>query len=231
MLVSPDTCSGAVKDGGFNLQFAGSAHPGTPPPSSGCPGARGNPALQPLANNGGPTQTMALGAGSAAIDAGPSFPIVCPVTDQRGDLRPDASEQACDIGAFEFHDIRVIFCAACLFTAGGELGPRFFAVSAAAAEANGVTIRLELRKARTLVLLVRLVAARKLTVVGYVRLGQHPAGRSKFHWDLRVRGRLLPPGRYQLILYALDGDVLSLPASPNSRTLLVLRHGNVRVGR
>jgi predicted outer membrane repeat protein len=54
--------------------------------------------LGPLADNGGPTETHALLAGSPAIDAGsPACPP--PVTDQRGVLRPQGA--ACDIGAFE----------------------------------------------------------------------------------------------------------------------------------
>jgi hypothetical protein len=59
-----------------------------------------NPLLGPLANNGGPTQTMALLAGSPAIDAG--LPTFCPATDQRGIARPDQPGTACDIGAYEF---------------------------------------------------------------------------------------------------------------------------------
>jgi len=53
-----------------------------------------------LDNNGGPTQTLALLPGSRAIDAVPLQ--VCSITiDQRGKPRPDGSENACDIGAFE----------------------------------------------------------------------------------------------------------------------------------
>lgn len=59
-----------------------------------------NPNLGALANNGGPTQTMALLAGSPAIDA--ASPTFCPATDQRGVLRPDQPGTACDIGAYEF---------------------------------------------------------------------------------------------------------------------------------
>lgn len=55
-----------------------------------------DPKLGPLANNGGPTQTLALLTGSPAIDAGGS---TCPSTDQRGVTRPQGP--ACDIGAFE----------------------------------------------------------------------------------------------------------------------------------
>ncbi|MCB0108002.1 MAG: hypothetical protein KDE53_18900 [Caldilineaceae bacterium] len=54
--------------------------------------------LGPLTNNGGPTATIALNAGSVAIDAGDN--TRCPATDQRGVMRPVGSH--CDIGAFEF---------------------------------------------------------------------------------------------------------------------------------
>lgn len=57
-----------------------------------------NPALGALANNGGLTNTMALGAGSAAIDAGNN--ATCALTDQRGIARPQGAK--CDLGAFEF---------------------------------------------------------------------------------------------------------------------------------
>lgn len=65
-----------------------------------------NPKLKPLADNGGPTKTMALKASSPAIDAGISSGLT---TDQRGQPRPfnfpgiheaPASDNS-DIGAFE----------------------------------------------------------------------------------------------------------------------------------
>jgi CSLREA domain-containing protein len=61
--------------------------------------ATGNPQLGALANNGGPTQTRLLGAGSAAIDRGTCFGTGIPKTDQRGQIRP--SGDTCDIGAIE----------------------------------------------------------------------------------------------------------------------------------
>ncbi len=65
-----------------------------------------------LRNNGGLTQTLALQPGSPAIDAVPgnacSITVTDPsgqnltiTTDQRGDPRPDGSENACDVGAYE----------------------------------------------------------------------------------------------------------------------------------
>ncbi|HEX6152994.1 MAG TPA: Ig domain-containing protein [Solirubrobacterales bacterium] len=60
-----------------------------------------NPLLEPLADNGGPTETQALAAGSPAFDAVPA--AKCPTkVDQRGEPRPGLGEKLCDIGAFEF---------------------------------------------------------------------------------------------------------------------------------
>lgn len=76
---------------------------------TGCPtGGSGNLTISPatvfvtvlereLADNGGPTRTLALRPGSPAIDAGDT--ASCPATDQRGIERPQGV--ACDIGAFE----------------------------------------------------------------------------------------------------------------------------------
>jgi beta-glucanase (GH16 family) len=53
--------------------------------------------LGPLADNGGPTLTHALGTTSPAIDA--ALAAACPATDQRGVSRPQGS--GCDVGAYE----------------------------------------------------------------------------------------------------------------------------------
>jgi CSLREA domain-containing protein len=58
---------------------------------------QGDPNLAGLANNGGPTDTMELAFGSAAINGGNG--ATAPPTDQRGYLRSGVS----DIGAFEFN--------------------------------------------------------------------------------------------------------------------------------
>lgn len=55
------------------------------------------PQLGPLANNGGPTHTMALLSGSPALDAGTC--TGAPAFDQRGMPRPQNG--SCDIGAYE----------------------------------------------------------------------------------------------------------------------------------
>ena len=64
-----------------------------------CPGINADPKLGPLQDNGGPTQTMALGTGGPAIDQVPAADAGCPASDQRGVLRPFGS--GCDIGAYE----------------------------------------------------------------------------------------------------------------------------------
>jgi hypothetical protein len=101
----PSDIDGAVtSDGGFNLiGDSGSAaglHDGTNHDLVGH-----DPKLGPLADNGGPTPTMALLVGSPAIDAG--GPAGAGGTDQRGMSRPfdipgipNASDGR-DIGAFE----------------------------------------------------------------------------------------------------------------------------------
>ena len=66
-----------------------------------------NPGLAPaLANNGGPTQTIALVAGSPAIDAGANLigGVTIPTTDERGAVRGNAgglnAGSTVDIGAY-----------------------------------------------------------------------------------------------------------------------------------
>jgi Bacterial Ig-like domain (group 3) len=65
-----------------------------------------NPALGPLAKNGGPTQTMLPGSTSPADGVIPNPTTlrgvtVCPGTDQRGVARPGLGETRCTIGAVE----------------------------------------------------------------------------------------------------------------------------------
>jgi CSLREA domain-containing protein len=78
-------------DGGHNVIFG--VHCGTIQPGS------ADPLLGALANNGGPTKTMALLTGSPAIDLVPATGSSCLATDQRGTARPQGP--ACEAGAFE----------------------------------------------------------------------------------------------------------------------------------
>ena len=68
----------------------------------GTPALTSDPMLGPLADNGGLTQTMALDAGSSAIDAGDDSTCASALVnnlDQRGVTRPYGTH--CDIGAYE----------------------------------------------------------------------------------------------------------------------------------
>jgi predicted outer membrane repeat protein len=88
-----NNCSAAPTDLGFNIDSGATCgFSGTGSLSN------TNPLLGALAGNGGPTQTMAPGAGSPAIDA---VTAGCPppATDQRGITRPQGAR--CDIGAVE----------------------------------------------------------------------------------------------------------------------------------
>jgi hypothetical protein len=85
--------TGVITDGGNNLRF--------PASDASCVGSFGDPELAPLAHNGGPTETMALQSGSAALNRispenGCGFGIA---SDQRGVSRSQGN--GCDIGAFE----------------------------------------------------------------------------------------------------------------------------------
>ncbi|MBS0556914.1 MAG: right-handed parallel beta-helix repeat-containing protein [Proteobacteria bacterium] len=72
-----------------------------------------DPKLQPLADNGGPTFTHALGAGSPAIDAGSNSAGL--MTDQRGYPRQQGARP--DIGAFEVQSSST--------QASGMIGPAY----------------------------------------------------------------------------------------------------------
>lgn len=90
-----DGPAGTSTDKGNNLDSDSTCF-GTTPESSGDLVST-DPDLGSLANNGGPTETDALLAGSPAIGGGNN--ALCPSTDQRGVPRPQGAN--CDIGAFE----------------------------------------------------------------------------------------------------------------------------------
>lgn len=79
------------------------------------PALSGDPELLSLTDNGGPTETMAIGPASPAIDAGDSS--FCPAADQRGISRPQGT--GCDIGAFESEEYPI---SATLTSAGANDG-------------------------------------------------------------------------------------------------------------
>ncbi|MGH7985762.1 MAG: choice-of-anchor Q domain-containing protein, partial [Candidatus Binataceae bacterium] len=123
---SGGNCAGTITNDGYNISDDGTCGFGTGTGANGQTiGDNVNPNLDAagLANNGGPTQTIALQSTSAAVDAIPfaacTFPAgtLNPCTnppamtssdqltcDQRGEPRPDpedGADGACDIGAYE----------------------------------------------------------------------------------------------------------------------------------
>jgi len=83
---------GPITDAGYNMSSDGSANF-----NSGSSFNYTDPLLGPLADNGGPTPTMALSPDSPAVDFGTS--VGAPLTDQRGFVRP--AGLGFDMGAYE----------------------------------------------------------------------------------------------------------------------------------
>jgi len=93
------SCGGSINGIPRNLTSHNLAADNTCLFASAAEGTVGDPRLAGLANNGGPTDTMALRSGSPAIDA--ADPQTCP-TGSGTDQRYAAAVGVCDIGAFEF---------------------------------------------------------------------------------------------------------------------------------
>jgi hypothetical protein len=85
------TANAVTTDGGHNIDQDGHCDLSGPGDVSGQ-----DPMLVPIADNGGPTLTQALLAGSPAL--GDPATSDCPTVDQRGETRPSGK---CDIGAVE----------------------------------------------------------------------------------------------------------------------------------
>ena len=119
-----DACDGTVTDLGNNLSW---------PIENNCPGIQDDPRLDSLADNGGPTQTIALLTGSPAIDAGNNE--TCESTDQRGVSRPQG--EACDIGAFESALINVFSVTNTNDSGAGSLRQAILSANSTPNSANG----------------------------------------------------------------------------------------------
>jgi hypothetical protein len=127
---SGKNCAGAIVDYGNNLRFGDGGD------DTSCPfgnqAVTSDPLLGNLADNGGPTQTMALGPGSPALSAGNPFQCgVAPIgnIDQRGQPRNAVDRNTCDIGAYDTGkparavaspSTTTISCADCAIPVGGK---------------------------------------------------------------------------------------------------------------
>ncbi|TFH30181.1 MAG: hypothetical protein E4H00_05565 [Myxococcales bacterium] len=91
-------CEGDIASNGYNIESPGDTCGFDPDRTDLVNVSTDNLKLGELADNGGPTMTHALGAGSVAIDVIPAD--MCEVDeDQRGEPRPGGT--MCDVGAFE----------------------------------------------------------------------------------------------------------------------------------
>jgi IPT/TIG domain len=107
-------CATAPTDGGSNLSSDASCGFAAGSPTFDLVST--DPGLGALANNGGPTDTMALTSSSPPVDA---VHNICPppAADQRGVPRPRGA--ACDIGAFEFSPLSVVSASSSCGDSGG----------------------------------------------------------------------------------------------------------------
>ena len=110
--VGGNCAGGAITDGGHNIDDGTTcAFTGTDCTSTtGSSFCRTSPQLDMagLANHGGPTATIALEAGSPAINAGDETICAAPPVsdlDQRGYGRPGNGATACSIGAYEYNAV------------------------------------------------------------------------------------------------------------------------------
>jgi IPT/TIG domain len=111
-------------------------------------------------------------------------------------------------------------------------GPSFFGLHVYETESREATIIAQLPKPGVLALRVmRVVSDGRLVFAGLVSFGQQPRGRSLIHWNFRINHHLLGPGRYELTLHGRRAGLLSAPAAPGARTLLILKDHRVRLPR
>lgn len=105
--VSAADCAGALSSQGYNL--VGEVASACQLSAAAGDQLNTDPQIGPLRDNGGPTATRALLAGSPAIDAASpaqaGAPGACPGADQRGVARPQTGR--CDIGAFELTGVSI----------------------------------------------------------------------------------------------------------------------------
>jgi hypothetical protein len=129
-------CYGGITDNGYNVDtdgscgFTGSSISGY---------ATLGKTLGPLADNGGPTQTIALLPANPAIDYVPA--AACPTTDQRGLPRT----APCDIGAYDTDGLspQAITFTSTAPTAAVVGGPTYAVTATGGASGNPVTLTVD----------------------------------------------------------------------------------------
>jgi CSLREA domain-containing protein len=210
-------CSGGLSSQGNNLELG-----------SGCGLERNlDPGLGALADNGGPTDTLAITTASPAFDAGTD--AGCPAIDQRGQPRPQG--RVCDIGAFEVVAARPTQPGAGNGSGAGGSGrpsadtsPPVLARLAVAPFAfrsapSGPSVRAAARRPPPVGALVSHTLSEAATVAyvverslprnrwaamtgAFARRGVR--GANRFRFTGRLSGKRLGPGRYRLLAIARD---------------------------
>jgi hypothetical protein len=107
--------------------------------------------------------------------------------------------------------------------------PHHFALTAHDTEAHGATVIAVLRKPRTLVLLVQGTRRHYHVIIGLVLLGRYPVGTFWIPWNLRVAGKRLSKGTYEVTLHSISIDVLSPDTPPGEISLTVKANGQLSV--
>jgi hypothetical protein len=138
----PD-CYGTIVSGGYNLVEEENGCTITGDTTGNITGQ--DPHMGPLQNNGGPSSTHALLAGSVAIDAG--GPAGCSGVDQRGYGRPvDGNGDGlsyCDMGAFEVQSSEVTTVSGLSEGLPTTFGATMATMTRAVASADPMTITVE----------------------------------------------------------------------------------------
>jgi len=140
-------CSGPVVSNGYNLLGTGGDcidFLAVKNDQTGSAASPLDPKLASLAGNGGPTTTLALLAGSPALDHGnpaaAGDPDACSPSDQRGAARPGAPGSLCDVGAFE-QTTRCVAGGTSLCLNGGRFRvTAHWQTASAAGDAEGVAL-------------------------------------------------------------------------------------------
>jgi hypothetical protein len=107
--------------------------------------------------------------------------------------------------------------------------PSAWRLTAAGPLRKGATVRPVLKKPRLIGLVVFRLRKHKRTLVGFVPLGRHRGAKQQIHWNLKVNGKALQAGSYEvdLRIFTATGKPTKI-AGPRPEKL-VIRHRRVRV--
>ena len=134
------------------------------------------------------------------------------------------------VGSYEVNGVLTPYAEQYAFLIGPRLiTPHRFALKVHRTRKQGGTVIAVLKKPKTLGLLVQIVKHGHANVVGVVPLGHHPAGTSRIHWNLRVNGKPLGKGTYNVSLSSEAGGILSPPTPPGEVTLIVNPNGHLHI--